>query len=262
MPTKWVSAAVAVLACLWSAVPAGVRAATCPTPMDAITTDRPDVTNSSLVVPTGSLQAENGVNIVGQGHSQSLDATNTRLRLGAAECLEILFDVPTYFARLRGQSPSGFSGATPAIKRQLDFLPAGFTLSATAGLGLPTGDRPLGGNGYGPYLQFPWARDLPHGWGVSGMVTEFFHTREAARNAVTEATFVVSREMTPDVELFVEYVGEYPARARASHLINSGALYRVTPTQQIDFHTGGGVSDNAPDYFFGLGYSIRWDGLF
>src|ERR1700738_1796283 len=34
----------------------------CPTAKDDIATDRPDVTNSSLVVPTGSLQNENGVN--------------------------------------------------------------------------------------------------------------------------------------------------------------------------------------------------------
>jgi hypothetical protein len=34
----------------------------CPTPKDEIATDRPDVTNSSLVVPFGSFQSENGIN--------------------------------------------------------------------------------------------------------------------------------------------------------------------------------------------------------
>ena len=38
------------------------RSEGCPTAKDGIATDRPDVTNSSLVVPTGSLQNENGVN--------------------------------------------------------------------------------------------------------------------------------------------------------------------------------------------------------
>jgi hypothetical protein len=36
------------------------RADSCPTAKDAIATDRPDVTNSSLVVPVGSLQSESG----------------------------------------------------------------------------------------------------------------------------------------------------------------------------------------------------------
>ena len=39
------------------------RAESCPTAKDEIATDRPDVTNSSLVVPVGSLQNENGINV-------------------------------------------------------------------------------------------------------------------------------------------------------------------------------------------------------
>ena len=39
------------------------RADSCPVAKDDIATDRPDVTNSSLVVPVGSFQSENGVNV-------------------------------------------------------------------------------------------------------------------------------------------------------------------------------------------------------
>jgi hypothetical protein len=69
----------------------------CPTPSDEIATDRPDVTNSSLVVPLGSLQAENGVDWRVQHGSNLIDATNTRLRLGIAHCTEFLLDLSTYF---------------------------------------------------------------------------------------------------------------------------------------------------------------------
>src|ERR1700674_2474531 len=44
-------------------VPASAAADSCPQPSSEIATDRPDVTNSSLVVPQGSFQQENGVNI-------------------------------------------------------------------------------------------------------------------------------------------------------------------------------------------------------
>jgi hypothetical protein len=44
------------------------------------------------------------------------------------------------------------------------------------------------------------------------------------------------------------------------YLFNSGGGYRITPTQQIDFHIGIGLNDNAPAYIFGMGYSIRLDG--
>jgi hypothetical protein len=73
------------------AVPVAAAAAdTCPQPGGEIATDRPDTTNSSLVVPRGSFQRENGVNISGRDGGQVFDGTNTRLRFGMAQCLEVL----------------------------------------------------------------------------------------------------------------------------------------------------------------------------
>jgi hypothetical protein len=71
----------------------------CPTPSDEIATDRPDVTNSSLVVPFGSLQAENGVDWRVQHRSNLIDGTNMGLRLGIAHCTEFP-DRPSHLFRL------------------------------------------------------------------------------------------------------------------------------------------------------------------
>src|SRR4051795_8453163 len=79
-------------------VPALAWAGECPTSASEIATDRPDVTNSSLVVPTGSLQMENGINFSESGGSRILDGTASRVRLGVAPCLEVLLDLPSYFA--------------------------------------------------------------------------------------------------------------------------------------------------------------------
>src|SRR5581483_1473784 len=97
----------------------------CPDAAEPIATDRPDITNSSLVVPTGSLQLENGVNRSVRGGATTLDATNSRLRVGAGACAELLLDLPSYVGATRGRAPTGFTDLTPAIKRQLDALPDG-----------------------------------------------------------------------------------------------------------------------------------------
>ncbi len=254
---RLIFAAVAVCGLAVPAADAG-----CPTAADAIETDRPDVTNSSLVVPRGSLQAENGVNLAGRGSAQALDGTNTRLRLGVADCTEVLLDLPNYARAVRGGGSSGFSDVTPAVKRQLQGLPDGVTVSAVAGLGVPTGNRPLGGHGYGPYLQVPWEAEAANGWHISGMVTAFFHLDDSRRNPTLEPTFVIGRDVSERLDLFLEYVGDYPTASRASHLLNSGAAFRLTPTQQIDMHVAAGLGDSAPAYIFGLGYSIRLDELF
>jgi len=81
-----------------------------------IATDRPDVTNSSLVVPTGSLQNENGVNFSMRDDGRTIDGTNSRWRLGVAPCFEVLVDLPTYFAGVQEPGNSGFSDVAPALK--------------------------------------------------------------------------------------------------------------------------------------------------
>src|ERR1700736_4766526 len=113
----------ALRACLLSAFAISAageaRADACPTAKDEIATDRPDVTNSSIVVPTGSLQSENGVNISARDGGRTIDGTNTRWRLGVAPCLELLVDVPTYFASIRAPGSSGFSDVAPAVTWQV-----------------------------------------------------------------------------------------------------------------------------------------------
>jgi Putative MetA-pathway of phenol degradation len=234
----------------------------CPKAGDEIATDRPDVTNSSIVVPVGSLQSENGVNFSARDGARVFDGTNTRLRLGVAPCLELLMDLPTYFAAVRGPASSGFSNVTPAVKWQISPIPGKVDISAVFGVALPTGTPDIAGPGAQPYVQFPWSWELHDGWGLSGMVTEFIRPSDPTSKLVTQTTFVIEKKVSEKASLFVEYVGDYPDHSGPSQLLNSGGMYRLTPTQQIDFHVAVGLNHNAPNYIFGVGYSFRLDGLF
>src|ERR1700726_3883900 len=129
----------------------------CPNSSSEISTDRPDVTNSSKVVPYGSLQSENGVDWTVRQGSDVVSGTETRVRLGAAQCTEVLADVPTYFYSLNGRASSGFSDFVFSVKRELP-IPFGFHLSVTGGLGFPTGANKISTHGYDPYVQVPWSR--------------------------------------------------------------------------------------------------------
>lgn len=238
------------------------RADGCPSTKDEITTDRPDVTNSSLVVPAGSLQIENGVNFSTRDGDRFVDGTNTRLRIGIANCLEFLVDTPTYFANVQGPKNSGFSDVAPALKWQISPAPGKVDLSAVFGVALPTGSASIAGRGSQPYFQFPWSWELDRGWGLSGMLTEFFRPSDPTSKLITEATFVIEKNVTERASLFVEYVGDYPENGSPAQLLNSGGLYRLSPTQQVDFHIAVGLNHNAPSYIVGIGYSVRFDELF
>ena len=126
-------------AVLGQAIAAALAAKYCPGTESKIQTDRPDVTNSSFVVPTGSLQAENGINLTALGVSRRIDGTNTRIRVGVAHCTELLVDLPDYSHSVNDGDPTGFSDVMPVLRVQLGPLPADVVFSATAGLGFPTG---------------------------------------------------------------------------------------------------------------------------
>jgi hypothetical protein len=232
----------------------------CPTSADEISTDRPDVTNSSVVVPYGSLQVENGLDETRRQGSNVVSGTETRLRLGVAQCTEVLADVPTYFYSLNGRASSGFSDLVVSVKRELP-VPLGFQLSVTTGLGFPTGASKISGHGYDPYIQIPWSRRIIDDWSLHGMFTVTWFTSQHTINPTFEPTLSLERELGPAGNAFVEYVGEYPNHVRPAQILDGGGSWRVTKVQQIDFHVGVGLNRSSPNHFFGIGYSFRLDGL-
>ena len=94
------------------------------------------------------------------------------------------------------------------------------------------------------------------------MLTNFIVPADPTNKLSTETTFALEREVGERAFFFIEYVGDYHIHGGPSYLFNSGGGYRITPTQQIDFHIGVGLNDNAPAYIFGIGYSFRLDSLF
>ncbi len=235
-------------------------AQSCPSAAEAIDTDRPDTTNSSETVPVGSLQLENGVNIADWADGARLDGTNSRVRLGVADCAEVLVDVPDYSFSPRAGGVRGFTGVTPAAKWELQGLPEGLQVSVVAGAGLPTGPAGNGSDKTKPYLQIPWSQEIGGDFSLHGMLTETW-IPGAASDSLFEETLSLERELGESADMFVEYVGDYPQHATASQVLNFGGAWRFTRLQQVDFHAGFGFTPAAPKSYFGLGYSLRVDGL-
>jgi hypothetical protein len=250
-----------IVASLRAGASTALAASGCPTTADSIDADRPDVTNSSLVVPFGSLQAENGVDWTVRQGSDVVSGSTTRLRLGIAQCTEIVADVPTYFYSLNGNASSGFSDLVFSLKREFP-VPFGFHLSATGGLGFPTGANQISSHGYDPYIQFPWSHEIREDWSLHWMFTVTWFTSQHPNNPTFEPTFSLERAFGPASDLFLEYFGDYPDHARPAQILDCGGSWRLTKLQQLDFHLGVGLNSSSPDHFFGIGYSFRFDGLF
>jgi len=241
----------------WLAGP--VRASDCPTPDDPISTDRPDVTNSSSVVPVESLQIENGIDGSTDHGSLGASGTNTRVRLGTSQCNEVLVDLPTYNFSSAKDAPIGFSDISPAFKHQFTDLPSEATISGVLGLNLPIGARRLAGRGSALYAQTSWSYELAEDWAVNGMETVSWFPADAARRTSGQSSISLERGLDSRSDAFIEYIADFGHGSAAVSRFNAGAAYRLTPTSQIDFHVGAGLDRHAPSGFIGIGYSFRFD---
>jgi Putative MetA-pathway of phenol degradation len=93
------------------------------------------------------------------------------------------------------------------------------------------------------------------------MVSTYWFTNQPAGNSTVETTFDIDRQIGEHADVFAEYIGDFRTHGVPSETFNFGGSYRITKTQQIDFHAGFGLTGNSPNYFVGVGYSLRFDGL-
>jgi hypothetical protein len=228
-----------------------------------IVTDRPDVTESSIVVPLGSIQMENGITWAQDHGASVLDASETLLRLGVWTRTELRLSAPGYVYRVDGQhTVSGFGDGSIGLKEQLGPLPGAIELAVILAISVPTGAKTLSSHGLDPLLKLPWSRELEHGWSMGGMQSIFYNTDHRHRELTGESTLYLEREIAKHADLFTEYVADYSGAVAARQEIHFGTAYRITTRQQADFHFGFGLSHGAPRQFFAAGYSFRIDHLF
>ncbi|MGP0019832.1 MAG: transporter [Candidatus Sulfotelmatobacter sp.] len=222
-----------------------------------ISTDRPAITDSSVVVPAGSVQAENGF-LETRSQGQSLvDGPETLLRIGVAKKTELRFTLPDYFNNLTtGSAASGFGDFAFGVKQQLG--PArGFDVSAVLFVSFPTGSNGVTSGGYDGGLQVPWSRALSANWTVAGMFSVYWPTQGRTRNVTGEGAFLFDRQLTKPWDAFVEYAGDFPENGGPRYLLHFGTALKIAKQQQIDFHVGVGLSSAAVDHIIGIGYSFR-----
>jgi hypothetical protein len=223
-----------------------------------IATDRPAVADSSVVVPFGSVQVENGFLDTRSQGQNVFDAPESLVRVGVARRTEFRLTVPDYFENFTvGSSASGFSDLSLGLKQQLGPV-RGFDVSVVAYLSFPTGSAAVSTGGYDPAVQVPWSRTVSANWTAAGMFSVYWPTQGQTRNVTGEATLLFDRQLTKAWDAFLEYAGDFPEYGGTRHLLHFGTAYKLTPEQQIDFHAGVGLSAAAVDHFIGVGYSFRF----
>jgi hypothetical protein len=214
------------------------RAQTCGADSQStIATDRPSVTSSSIVVPCGSLQFENGFQETGNDGQRTFDLPETSVRFGIAHKAELRLTVPDYFHNDDTASgfSSGFGDLSLGFKQQLGPTRGGFNLSIIPFVSLPTGANAISSHGYDPTVQLPWSHSLSKNWTVAGMFSLMWPTEGPRRNLTGQSSMYFDRQLTQAWDAYIEYSGSFPQRGGPQQLIDFGSAYKSLHTSKSTF---------------------------
>lgn len=224
------------------------------TAAQALVTDRPDFTESAVVVPAASLQLEGGLTWLEVGSFEVLSAPELLLRWGLSERFELRLGLPDRIEVRRG--PSGLGDASVGAKWQLGPTASGWDVALIGTLSLPLGDDDFSSDSADPELILTLGRELVAGWSLGTQVGFSQVGAGATEEELVAATLVVGKGLTPRVGTFFELAVEDGAGATAV-LAHHGYTFQPRPHVQLDLHAGAGLSDEAPDALIGAGISWR-----
>lgn len=224
-----------------------------------IVTDRPDFTESSMVVPLGSTQVESGFTFVrADRRNEAFNAPEILVRHSLGAKTELRVGLPNYnWIKTDDSRTEGPDDTYLGAKIQLGPC-KGIDLALIPAVFIPTGRKGIRSEAWSPELKFVYSLGLPNDLSLSGMVYVASVEEEGDRVTPLQHTVSLGIPIRDKVGMFVEHVLDVQKNSRPAHLLHSGFTYQPKADRQFDLHYGIGLNRNAPDFFIGAGFSIRF----
>jgi len=226
---------------------------------EELLTDRPDFTETSVVVAPGRLQIEGGFTYEeGEGYV-ARTAPELLARIGVLPRAELRLGFDQAWV-----SPAGSfdDAATFYVGSKIQFGPAGaswglaaipaivFT-SVDAGIDDVSGDTSF-------ELILAWSRDLDERWSLGGIVGPVWSDLDGEGDDVVVATVALGTGLGDKIGAFLEWAAELPQDgAEGTHLAHHGYTYALGERAQLDVHGAVGLTDASPDWFLGVGFAFK-----
>jgi hypothetical protein len=219
---------------------------------EPIVTDRPDFTESSVVVPLRRLQIETGFT-AGMGDERSFVLPEALFRYGFAQGWEWRLGLPSYN---REVSASGFGDTYLGLKRELG-TSGGFQFAAIPGATIDTGRSEFSAGTWIPELKLCASTDLSENSALSTMLHVAAVPGGRGREAVFVYTLSLAQALQPKLSAFLEYAGEFSRSIGPQHIAHAGLVYLLDNDRQLDVHFGADIHRPSSTWFIAGGFSIR-----
>ena len=241
-----------------------------------LVTDRPDQTESSVVVPPRYFQVELGYTH-GENDDDGTDVTSDSfpevlLRIGLIDRLELRLGFSGYQWEDTEVSGAGDSeldgygdtevGAKLYLWEEAGFLPEAALMGH---LSLPTGDDDFSSDEADPSFRFAFSHTLNETFSFGYNLGAAWETEEGESGnehtlGVFQYTAVLGISVTDELGAFVEFYGDIPTSADGgpANSFDGGFTYLLADNLQLDVAAGVGLSEDAEDWFVGAGVSYRF----
>jgi hypothetical protein len=232
-------------------------------PLEPISTDRPDQTESAQLVPRGSVQVEGGATVASAHHARTTSYGEMLVRVGVHDALELRVEPLTYTAvrgagapRAGGLEDLGLGIKVPLLRRDSvpRFVPDVSVIGATS---LPTGARHFRGEGAQPgaVLAADWSLAERLGFGSNLTISRGRADGERYWERGASATLGIG--LSERAGMYAEWFAVRDTRDDAAvHVLNSGITYKLSSDFQLDARIGRGNRDSGS--FGGIGFATRW----
>ncbi|MFD2245612.1 transporter [Pontibacter ruber] len=229
--------------------------------VEKIQTERPGQTESSSVIPKGTLQLETGYQFqkaTEEGLSIKTNAYPTALvRLGLLNWLELRIQsalrdsiVENGVARkVRGLAPLNV-GVKFHLWQEQGWRPEAALIARAA---LPVGSEAYRPDNPEPELRLTFSNKLTEKIEAAYNLTFGWPGEDQSKGY----TFSLSGEVHDKLKVFGEVFGNKVTGEQAEHQADAGILFLLLPNLQLDLAAGTGLSKAAPDYFITTGISVR-----
>jgi hypothetical protein len=239
-----------------------------------LVTDRPDQTESTAIVPPGRTQVELGATLVRNDEAEIgvelWQVPGTLVRVGLGDRVELRLGWDGWLEEeievgRAGATEDGFGDASIGAKVRLrDGGGLSPTISLIASSSVPAGEEPFSSDRFDPAFRLTVSHDLDGGIGLGynvGLETASEPKVEGGSTTLASAIYTLSAGFPAGERggFFVELFGEVPTSAEGgpAHLFDAGVTWLMRPNVQLDAAAGVGLSDDAPDWFAGVGLSVR-----
>jgi hypothetical protein len=224
-----------------------------------LVTDRPDFTESAIVVSPGQFQLESGLTWEkGNNSTNTLSGPESLVRWGLLPRVELRLGLPDYLYSRNHERISGFGDSSIGTKVQLGPIGGGWDMATIISLSLPTGEDPFGSDEFDPELIQTLGRELSGPWSIGSQLMVSWPSEEGDRVFLWGGTIVIGTSVSELWGAFIEVAFTVPETGTTAVLLHNGYTYLYMSGLQFDLHGGIGLSDSAPDLFLGSGISLRY----